>query len=185
MKHWLLGLGAALVVGLAATLYFVHLARQREQERLDAQIVSEMEVLIEKALRSLPEEDELIAHGGPFLAWRRERWARWARMDWRASHLVVSGRAQFEKADVHIIAEIWRGPRGIVVNTFPRADWLKEHPEQRVRVINRLITVSERFFDEPATKSAGNEDSGRVSGDRSEGHAHIRIDAKHPAMVEY
>jgi hypothetical protein len=184
MKHWVLAVGAALVVGLAATLYWLHLAHQREQQRLDAQIVSEMESLLEKALRSLPEEDALIAHGGAFKAWRRERWSRWSRMDWRPSHLVISGRAEYEKADVGVVAEIWRGPRSVVASASPQADWLKKHPEQRVRVINRLITVSERFADEPAPKAAGNADSGLALADRSEGYAHIQIEARHPAVAE-
>ena len=64
-----------------------------------------------------------------------------------------------------------------------QADWLKEHPEHRVRIIDRRLVTSEWFFDEPAPPgqaSAGAD----VEPMRSEGYGHIEIAASHPAMVD-
>lgn len=182
MVRWARWLVLLLLIGLGTAFFWIRAVNQREQAAADARVAAEVNKLVTVALRELPADNHFIKHCGAFQSWQPERWSRMGRMDWRPPRLHVRGMARFEKADVPVSIDVARGPSSVKISGM-QADWLKEHPEQRVRIIDRRLVTSEWFFDEPAPpgQAAAGAD---VEPIRSEGYGYIEIAASHPDMME-
>jgi hypothetical protein len=167
-----------------AAMYVARAKRQREEAAVDVPIVAEIEKLVVAALAALPDDDSFVRQCGRFQSWKPESPGGYHR--WRAPmepRLSFGGTAKFEKADVNVAVMIVAGPKNVTLGHVPGDDWLSEHAEIRARIINRRLTFSELFMDEPDPPGKPPASDDVVTGFRSESYGSIEARATHPAFV--
>ena len=111
--------------------------------------------MIEVQLRTMGAEGFFNRHCGVFRSldevhsWR-------SRLPGGMSRNSLYGVAHFEKADLGVSVNVTlEGPTNVELRFWPDDNWLKEHPNERVRIVDRRLEVRADF---------GSKTQGRING---------------------
>ncbi len=181
---------AALVVvgGLGAVSIVSHVDKLRRQaaqaaidERINERIAGELKPLIEAEPRSMGAQGFVSRHCGVYQSLVEARLTRGRTLK-GGSRSELHGVAHFEKADLYVRIEVADGGQANVELRFwPDENWLKEHPQARVRIVDRRLVVSADFGRADASARGGTNTGAVVVG--SSGDGHIDGTAIHPDVV--
>ncbi len=139
--------GFVIAGGTAGLLIISETAEHRRQaaidERINERIAGELKPLIEAQLRTMGAEGFVNQHCGAFQSldgfhlWRMRLLSGMGRN-------LLQGVAHFEKADLRVSVDVTfvEGPTNVELRFSPDDNWLKEHPDFRVRIVDRRLEAS-------------------------------------------
>ncbi|MEX2140855.1 MAG: hypothetical protein WD894_16445 [Pirellulales bacterium] len=122
---------------------------ERIKERINERVVGELKPLMEAELRSMGPEGFVNYHCGAFQSLDQIRLTL-QQFPTGASRNTLNGIAHFEKVDLEVSLDITFAKTpgeqaNVDLRFWPDQNWLKDHPEPNVRIVDRQLEVSAEF----------------------------------------